>query len=482
MHAPKSVVLAIAAAFLLLTLGGCLDDSGSASYKKVAGGKAAGAAPELPKPITAVTPIAPNVLVSPAGHRMAEFMVARNPLDANHLILAAHDYDHLGTGTLSCVLYVSRDGGASWKQSNPIPGLNRPHLQFDGWVSFDMSGVAHFVCLDYDRFNPAPQTWAYYSNSDDGGMTWKPATVVQPMGGCDKTSLHAARDGRVYLMCSSRITRTDDGGKTWLPVVPGDGGGANGFAEDNLGTLYVMTRGGVSRSFDRGDTWKRVPVGPFRVPTGYDDTTRWVRQEPWTTLPSLAISPVTQHVFVAQQSWSTAKNAFEATVYVSENSGTNYTVASVPLFKSATCQGCSVTKPSVHVDDAGRLGLLVQLVNDGGHVKEVMFTASSDEGKTWVEPVVLSKTAPPNGWANPRTFTPNAAGAATLATYLAGNPTDAPNVAVGVALTTAVQELQMRWNGEYWGLSSSPNGFVVPWIDHSNNGAPQVFSRLVAAE
>ncbi|MBI2077160.1 MAG: exo-alpha-sialidase [Euryarchaeota archaeon] len=478
----KKLHVALLLSVLLLSAG-CIDVSdGNGSTKKVAGGKAGEKPPGVPSPITKVTALAEKVLVSPAGHRMAEFMVARNPLDANHLILAAHDYDHLGTGTMSCVLYVSKDGGASWKQSNPIPGLNRPHLQFDGWVSFDAKGVAHFVCLDYDRFNPAPQTWAYYSNSADGGLTWAPATVVQPMGGCDKTSLHAARDGRVYLVCSSRIARTDDGGKTWLPTVPADGGGANGFVEDDMGTLYVMTRGGVSRSFDRGDTWKRVPVGPFRVPTGYDDTTRWVRQEPWTTLPSLAISPVTQHVFVAQQSWTTAKNAFEATVYASDNGGNNYTAASVPQFKSATCDGCSVTKPSVHVDDAGRVGLLVQLVNDGGHVKEVMFTASSDEGKTWVEPVVLSKTAPPNGWANPRTFTPNVAGAATLATHVASNPTDAPNVAVGVALTTAVQELQMRWNGEYWGVSSSPNGFVVPWIDHSSNGVPQVFSRLVAAE
>lgn len=478
----RALVVTLGLSILVATFAGCLEAPDSASSKKSAGGKPPVTAATPVKPITKLAPVAPQVLVSPAGHRLAEFMVARNPTDPNNLVLAAHDYDHLGTGTMSCVIYVSRDGGASWKQSGPIPGLNRPHLQFDGWVSFDMNGVAHFVCLDYNQPAP-PRSIPYYSHSTDGGATWAPAILVQPIGGgCDKSALHAAVDGRVYIMCSGSIARTDDRGKTWLPSKNADGSNSNGFVEDHNGNIYAITRSGVTKSTDRGETWKRTPVGPFRVAPGYDDTTRWVRQEPWTTLPTMAISPVTNNIFVAQQSWSTTKNAFETTVYVSENLGGNFTATTMPIFKSTSCSGCSVTKPSITVDSQGRLGLLVQLVNDGGHIKEVMFTASSDEGKTWVEPIVLSKTAPPNEWANPRAFTPNAMGAAFLAQYLAANPADAPNVAIGIALTSAVQELQMRWNGEYWGIQASPQGFVVPWIDHSNNGVPQVFSRLIAAE
>jgi hypothetical protein len=162
--------------------------------------------------------------------------------------------------------------------------------------------------------------------------------------------------------------------------------------------------------------------------------------------------------------------------------GATFEKVVTPAYKSETCRPCSVTKPSVTVDDAGRLGLLVQLVNDGGHIKEVLFTASADEGQTWVEPFVLSKTAPPNEWANAKAFTPGASGAQGMASYAAANPTDASQIAIGLALTTAVQELQMRWNGEYWGISSSPQGFVTAWIDHSNGGVPQIYSRLLKAE
>jgi hypothetical protein len=69
-----------------------------------------------------------------------------------------------------------------------------------------------------------------------------------------------------------------------------------------------------------------------------------------------------------------------------------------------------------------------------------------------------------------------------VATHLAQDPTDVIPTAYGVGATGLVSELQMRWNGEYWGLGWSSNGFVVPWIDHSSDGVPQLYSRIVTTE
>lgn len=481
----RSVVLLLVAT--MLPLAGCVSDTTTNGPAKTVAGNA-GKAPDpnaVIAPIQEVVPVAAQVLVSQEGHRLAEFMVATNPLDANHLIIAAHDYDSLGTGTMSCVMFVSKDGGSTWTENQRIPGLDKPHLQFDGWVSFDQEGVAHFVCLDY--FDGA-STIPFYTYSEDGGLTWADAILVEPMStGCDKSSLHAARDGRVYIACGNRIAYTDDRGKTW-GISPGVGSNPNGFVEDYDGNVYLWTRGqgggGVAYTVDRGVTWNRTVVGPFVTPPGFNDQNRWVEQRPWTTLPSIWISPLNDHIFVAQQSWNESKETpgYEVSVYRSIDHGATYEVRTTPAFTSDTCSPCHVTKPSITVDEQGRVGLLVQLTNEGGHIKEVMFSASSDEGMTWVAPIILSKTDDPNSWANPNAFTPNNEGAEDLAMYLAENPQDAGQVAIGLGLTSAVQELQMRWNGEYWGIASSPKGFVTPWIDHSNDGVPQVFARLVTAQ
>ncbi len=477
----RSIFLLLVATLVLSA--GCLDATQSAVPTKTAAGAAGlppGSTPGKPLiPVSNLTTIGEQVLVSPAGHRMAEYMITRNVVDPLNMVIATMDYDYSGTGTMQCSIFYSKDGGATWAASQPIPGLERPHLQFDPWVSFDRNGVGHLVCLDYSN---GPSSVPWYSYSKDGGATWAPAVVVTPWAnGCDKSSLHAAFDGRIYIACSGSIVRTDDMGKTWMPTVSSSGSNPNGFVEDSFGYIYLMTRSGVTMSKDRGETWNRTAVGPFQAAPGYNDQNRFVRQEPWITLPTIAMNPVNENIVVGQQSWNASTSLFEVSVYESTLPELNFTKVTTPVFTSETCTPCHVTKPSVAIDSRGVWGLMVQLVNDGGHTKEIMFSASGDGGQTWLTPIVLSKTTTPDGWANPRAFQPNPDGAADLAMYVAENPTDVGQVAVGVGLTTLVSELQIRWNGEYWGIHTSPNGFVLPWIDHSADGAPQLYSRIVVA-
>lgn len=425
-------------------------------------------------------------LVSAPGHRMAEFMVTSNPNDPDHLALGVMDYDS-GSGGLACLVYVSHDGGRSWSLSQKVPGLDRAHLQFDQWVSFDRDGVLHYICLDTaGNGQQALETWPYYSYSEDGGHTWQPAVLIPRPGSIDKSALVAASDGRVYAAFSGYVARTDDRGASWLPLVQtGAGSNPNGFVEDSQGTVYLWVRssdtGRVAYTHDGGDSWNHTDVGPFEIPPGFNDQNRWVEQRPWTTLPTITINPVNDHLFVAQQSWNVDTDLYETTVYRSADRGRTFQSVSDPGFVSPTCSPCHTAKPSVHVDIDGRLGLSVQMLDHGGHRKEVWFTASPDEGATWVDPVLLSQADTPDSWASPAAFTPQPAGVVSAASHLAGQPGDAVPTAYGVAATALVSELQMRWNGEYWGLASSSQGFVVPWIDHSADGVPQLYSRLVAA-
>src|SRR5688572_25278144 len=164
--------------------------------------------PAPPVTATSVTPLAETVLVSAPEHRIAEFMVSRNPNDPDHLITAYGDYDSPG-GVLNCAFSVSFDGGATWAVSEPVPEFSKPALQFDGWVDFDEWGGVHATCIE--QVGPeagSTEAWPYYFNSADGGLTWSQALHVPtdpPTRSTDKTVLGVGRDGTVYVGLSGLV-------------------------------------------------------------------------------------------------------------------------------------------------------------------------------------------------------------------------------------------------------------------------------------
>jgi len=280
-----------------------------------------------------------------------------------------------------------------------------------------------------------------------------------------------------------------DGGATWdRPVHIGPSTTPNGFLEAPDGALYLLTLGSTDAgrdfrvwvSSDRGVTWNPTVVGPFVIPPGYNDQNRWVDQRPWTTMPDMTLRASDGHLFAVAQSWDETQESYRIHLHRSADGAATFQAVPTPTFESSTCPDCHVTKPTVTVDAAGRLGLQVQLTVDGATRKEVWFAASADDGATWTQPVLLSATDVPSFWAHPMDLTPQPSSLVATATYLAENPTDAHGVAVGVGLSTLVSELQLRWNGEYWQITSSPHGFVALYIEHSADGIPELWSRVVA--
>lgn len=438
---------------------------------------------------TSLVPIADTVLVSAPDHRIAEFMVNRNPNDPDHLVTAYGDYDSPG-GVLNCGFSVSVDGGRSWTVSEPIPGFSGPYLQFDGWVDFDEWGGVHGICLMQAGPGSTTESVAYYIHSPDGGFTWKTPTVVPPGGSTDKTAAAVGRDGTVYLASSGVVATTSDNGTTWREFTEVATNGPrvfDGMAEGNDGTIFLLGLDGgqvtLARTTDHAATWETTSISEFNIPPGYNDQNRWVDQRPWTALPVLAHDPLTDDLYVSYQTWHTDYGGYRLHIWRSTDGGVTFTETAVPDFKADNCPDpCHVTHPGLAIDLDGRLGIVVQLTKDEGIVKVVQASVSTDQGATWVTPLELSSTDGMDSWRNPNAFTPLPENAQAIAMGSAQDPATAHNVAAGLALSTAVSELQMRWNGEYWGMAATPQGFVAMWIDHSNDGRPQLYSRLLAVE
>lgn len=417
-------------------------------------------------------------------------MVNRDPNDPDHLVTAFGDYDSPG-GVLNCAFAVSFDGGATWTASEPVPGFSGPYLQFDGWVDFDEQGGVHAICIRQAGPGATTEAWPYYFRSADGGLTWTEAQHIPtqvPDDSTDKTVLAVGRDGTVYAAVSNLVGTTRDNGTTWVPMAPAydDLYVFNGMVEDDAGTIFLLGLADgevtVARTSDRGATWNRTTAGPFDIPPGYNDQNRWADQRPWTALPNLAHDPLTDDLWIAHQSWDEGYGGYRLHLLRSTDHGLSFAETAVPPFASPACPDpCHVTHPAVAFDLAGNVGLLAQLTKDEGIVKVVQLSASPDHGATWAAPVELSHTDGMDSWRNPQAFQPLPASSQAIAEGLASDPATAHNVAAGLALSTAVSELQMRWNGEYWGVAASSKGFVAMWIDHSGGGRPQLWSQLVQA-
>lgn len=468
-------------------------------------------APSQPTPVAIELSLRPEsrALVSTPSHRISEFVVAADPADPDHFVAGAVDYDD-PQGMAGCVTFYTFDGGRTWSASEQVPNQTRERLRLDAYVTIDLSGRAHLVCLENAKLiveHPNAAVW--HSSSGDGGRAWSSPRWVPPRtptATVDKESVYAARDGTLYVCVVDADTdevsrkadidlvaiRSRDGGATWLPPVAVKPNliVCNGMMESSRGEVLInwFSLGGQTYPIgtaitrDQGETWTVTDIGNLSLPADWAPHGRFAGVYPGFSAPSAAVRPTNDAVMVAAQEWNLQSERWEIRLYLSHDLGATYEPAAAPTISSPGCAGCHAFHPAIAFDPQGRLGLQVQLAQDLGLVKEVWFIVSPDEGRSWSRPVMLSRTTQDASWVSASTWLPTADGLTTVAAYVATHPTDPYMPLHGYALGQFVGTVHHRWGGDYWGIAATQDGFLAMWVDASQNGVPQLWSSRIGLE
>lgn len=181
-------------------------------------------APE-PAPEAAV----PNVRVSRdqfTAH--SETTIAQSTRDPRNLIGASKMFTDNQNYIFRIGTYASFDGGTTWIDNGQLAGLDEYRLTSDPIMVFDSAGTAYIEVLaarDQQRLSAL-----YLYRSTDGGRTWSEPILVakKPSGFSDKNWLATdttggPNDGNLYTtwvhiedeMYHVLFARSTDGGSTW---------------------------------------------------------------------------------------------------------------------------------------------------------------------------------------------------------------------------------------------------------------------------
>ena len=167
-------------------------------------------APPVPEPPTSAPPVPePPTSAPPAPEPSAEgWSVA--PLfggDVRSLSFSPTDPDLVFAGTSGGHLYLSRDGGANWRNAGrPVP--------FPGWV---------VSVLTFDPNRPSrlwAAMWGVWGGgalafSDDAGRTWRSRHHGLPEEQIYSLALVPGREDWLYIGTRSGVYRSTDGGESW---------------------------------------------------------------------------------------------------------------------------------------------------------------------------------------------------------------------------------------------------------------------------
>jgi hypothetical protein len=211
-----------------------------------------GFASAAPQTVRRFIQVGPNTQVSKerAGVAHWEVIIAADPADAKRLLAGSMLW--YGSGEDQCVLYLSTDGGATWKPVLEPGGRAETRGEkraADPSVAFGPRGTAYFAMLAAAaRLQPHH---AVVFRSTDGGLTWagpvhvhEPTRVDRPYVTVDLTG--GKYHGRVY---SNAVVITDS--------LPGTGG----TAADLIPQVGI----GIFFSSDNGRTFSEPVLQRVRI-------------------------------------------------------------------------------------------------------------------------------------------------------------------------------------------------------------------------
>jgi photosystem II stability/assembly factor-like uncharacterized protein len=233
-------------------------------------------------------------------------------------------------------LFRSEDGGQSWVSSTT--GVPRPWVNTTYWVEFDPAVEGRmWAAMSGTHDLPRPKMWRQrgvggYNGgvgiSDDGGRTWRQASVGLPQTAATHILLDpgSPKTARVlYLTGFGRgVFKSVDGGANWSLKNNGIEGAepfAWRLARDSRGTLYVVVArrsedgsfdnagdGALYRSTDGAEHWEKLPL-----PKGLNGPN------------GLAIDPRDpSRLYLAAWGRQAGKVAREGGVYLSTDGGRNW--------------------------------------------------------------------------------------------------------------------------------------------------------------
>jgi hypothetical protein len=187
--------------------------------------------------------------------------------------------DTLYCGVEPAALFVSRDGGASWKL---VEGLWN-HPQRPRWEPGGGGLCLHTVLLDPERpgrIRIAVSTGGMYV-TDDGGSTWRPSNKGvradflpdkhPEFGQCVHKVVQAkAKPDRLFLQNHWGLYRSDDRGESWTDIangVPSDFGFPIATHPGNADTAWIVPL--------ESDEFRCTPEGKLRVYRTSDAGASW---------------------------------------------------------------------------------------------------------------------------------------------------------------------------------------------------------------
>ncbi|MGC8916234.1 MAG: VPS10 domain-containing protein [Thermoanaerobaculum sp.] len=160
-------------------------------------------------------------------------------------------------------LFLTYDGGESWKKLSPKEGLPEGDL---GRI-----GLALCAAKPNVVYALVEAKTNVLLRSDDGGETFAKVNEGARVGNRPFYYADIVADpvwpNRLYDL-ATRLSVSDDGGKTFRPLATGPGGIHSDFHAmwinpENPEHLIVGNDGGVAISYDRGGSWRYVPNLPL---------------------------------------------------------------------------------------------------------------------------------------------------------------------------------------------------------------------------
>ena len=440
--------------------------------------------------------VGPNILVSRDGDvPHVELHVATSPRNARHLLGAAITATR-PNGGWACRAYSSTDGGATWKASEFTEQVKWGGG--DPQVAITPQGTGLFLALtmnksDKGRDCASMLVW----RTTEAGETWEPAREIRcdPSWDHEQIVVDATKGryaGRIYVAAlydypvyRVGVFRSEDDGRTWIgPVEAANGGGTIGI---NDVTPMVLSDGTLIVPY--GD----FPFLPDKRPTkGMADENFWTVASTdggvTFSAPRRANtqkynvddkdSPISGFGKFAADTESKKYRDYLYTVWEDARFG-NYRI----LFSRSTDRGKTWSaprlletglapevkqwQPAVAVNKDGVLAITWFDTRESGKGREYRqyLAASVDGGETFLPTVAVSSArSNPDG---------------------RGNSQLAPMTWVHEGqLSLALISAASRWGsgGDYMGLAADKDGAFHPFWADARSGTFQIYTASVRVE